>query len=616
LDSYDVALDAVKKSNSTLSEHEARVKVAELFRPRFHSMEESAKIENSGAKEYENGEFAFNEQGRMYYPKDGVTAEELHLNQLRLSELHDKPEEYSLEAHQTTILIEQAFRNGSTVVVTSYGRNNGDNRDVLEYHYDSITNKGFVRVHNTEVDGKFHAFDDIKEIAKSKFLGLHEMKITSNVFVLSDKPLEENKVRQTFTHLEQHVGHTMKETIMISGKNTLQEVKQTAISIEGYIRRKQDVRLKEIPIMDGDTLIHRVRRMFEHKGDKKDGEDKKDKLSIFQHYPDHDKGVEKVRVKKHDINLLGSSLETVKQIRQQVREKIVTSVATLLFVRATGIGIGGAFASLESLIHVPQVSLESTKRTGKEKIKRQGRKEESLKRKQMLERMQAFRMSEGFKKLTKKERCTLRRKEKVLRIKERILLQRKERRNLRRKETVLCSKEKKLLQHKEQINVRRKEKQLWKMLKRLAQKRVFGSKEGVERRSLSAKIKRKEKIEKIRVTKKEKQVTPKLAEHHAKRQERQHVIEFSLGFVLWLLLEKHYHVLEHDNKINKRILRREGLKGKTPAPWLIFAIIWHLAMIREQGKRTVTRQKKAKKQQTHYYPISMPPAGVIFAFHP
>lgn len=570
LDSYDVALDGVKKADPTISEHEARVKVAQLFRPKFHQWQEAAKIEMKGEREYQNGEFAFNDQREMYYPKTGETAEGLHVNQKRLSELPDhSSDEYSVEDHLITRLVQTTLREGATRVVTSYGCNDGKNRDVLEFNYDPISNKGFLRVLNTESNGHYRSFDEIKQIAKIKYSSLQETKITNNVFVLSDKPLEESKVRQTFVHLEQQIGHAMKETVITAGKNTLQEVKQTAISIEGHMRRKQDKRSKEIPV--GDTFIRRVRRMFEHPT-------KEQGSIVFQRHPDQHKIVEKARVKKHDINLLSRSLERIKFTRQQVREKMATSVATLLFVRTTEVGIGGVTEMLRVMKKLPDISVESIKRPKKEKIRKQ---------KITSETMRVFRKSEAFKKLTKREQRVLRRKEKVLMRKEKKLLLRKERRSIKKKEKIL-----------------------WNTLKRLVRR--------AERQFVSKKIKQKEKMQKINVVKKEIRTGITRKEHQTKNREKQHVVDFSVALVIWLLL--HMQTSSHHHKEKKREVSL--IKHKTsekrivqePTPWLLFAIIWHLAMIREGGMRTAHRQKKAKKQVMQYYPMSMPTSGVIFAF--
>jgi hypothetical protein len=58
----------------------------------------------------------------------------------------------------------------------------------------------------------------------------------------------------------------------------------------------------------------------------------------------------------------------------------------------------------------------------------------------------------------------------------------------------------------------------------------------------------------------------------------------------------------------------EGLIQKESAPWILYAIIWYLAMIREQGKATSNTTAAKKKKKSKNIAISGA-SGVIFAFN-
>jgi hypothetical protein len=58
----------------------------------------------------------------------------------------------------------------------------------------------------------------------------------------------------------------------------------------------------------------------------------------------------------------------------------------------------------------------------------------------------------------------------------------------------------------------------------------------------------------------------------------------------------------------------EGLIQKESAPWILYAIIWYLAMIREQGKATSNTKTTKKKKKSKNIAISGA-SGVIFAFN-
>lgn len=104
-----------------------------------------------------------------------------------------------------------------------------------------------------------------------------------------------------------------------------------------------------------------------------------------------------------------------------------------------------------------------------------------------------------------------------------------------------------------------------------------------------------------------------------KKQNRQeHVLNFSIAFVFWLLLRrielisqsKRFHVLIDESKNVRR--KDEPLVVKEPTPWLLLAIIWHLTMIREQGY--VQQQPKQKKVKRKIYYPRFARQGVIFAY--
>ena len=120
----------------------------------------------------------------------------------------------------------------------------------------------------------------------------------------------------------------------------------------------------------------------------------------------------------------------------------------------------------------------------------------------------------------------------------------------------------------------------------------------------------------------------------ARQRTREQVVSFSLVFALWLLLRRQEPKDEVSklgrNKENSHILIYEKNKQQgndlvqlEAAPWILLAIIWYLAMIREQGmakyispKNTPSKQTKKKKNKKIYQSVPiqwLPPQGVIFA---
>ncbi len=122
-----------------------------------------------------------------------------------------------------------------------------------------------------------------------------------------------------------------------------------------------------------------------------------------------------------------------------------------------------------------------------------------------------------------------------------------------------------------------------------------------------------------------------------KRKEKQYILNFSIALTIWMLLDllekKKMHLNSKGNEFKatfnkathqKDILFQkknltEDVKQEEPTQWLLLAIIWHLAMIREQG---MTQNSQVQTQQIvpktnhktyKFYPQQFPTAGVIFA---
>lgn len=523
LTSYQDLTDSTKKQHVDWSSQQIRREVAKIFRPQYRQNAESIKQELSGVKEYEGTDFTYTgAEGVRFKNGDGsMGLLEFHERQLRLT-----PEAYSEDQHQTSLLIDQAFRSGATEVATSYPEPGGQ-RDIVVMTLDRVTGKGKMRIINTVSD---RTMPEMQNLVKKAFAHLSEVRPAANTFILSDTHISKEQIRQKFTMLDQQV-----RTVIGIAKNTVREVRYTTDSVRRFIHQSYDERLTADSKAMGESLVSHMRRIFEHK--------------------EYKKG-EVPKTKKHEINLLGRLSERVKLTRPQIQEKIALSVVTLPVVHMTGAGTGLAFESLNSIVRIPKTALESAKRSGKEKLRRQNRK---------LEKKRVFRTNEGFKKLTKKERRIFRRKEKKFSVQN------------------------------EQKRMRKKEKVLWKMLKRLVQK--------TEGQRVFRKIKQKERLQKMNIAKKEIRQT--------KKRERHHVKDLSVALVIWLFL----HLAEKRNKV--KVVPHEQSKKlipKEPIPWILLAIIWHLAMIRESGMSIQNKPKKVKKKQTHNYPISIPPQGVIFAF--
>jgi hypothetical protein len=197
LDSYDVETVIAKQNNPDASEHDIRVLVARNFRPKYKYLKESTLKDVSGV-ENQDGQFVFAD-GRMFYPsygEHGTFADEFHIRQKILSEIRHDASLYSETDYQTTLLIQQAFREGATVVTTAFARDGNDNRDVMEYVFDKQTGRGVIKTHNTAPDGHFHTYETIKKIAGKISPELREVNVSDRVFIRTDVPLKPADVKR------------------------------------------------------------------------------------------------------------------------------------------------------------------------------------------------------------------------------------------------------------------------------------------------------------------------------------------------------------------------------------------------------------------------------------
>jgi hypothetical protein len=142
LDAYQADLVEYKMQHPDADLSDANVKkgLADNFKIRYHIWKPSEKIEKSGAEKYINGDFSMVD-GKMKF-NEGSTAESFGRRQQISADLNSDPSKFSAPDHQTSILIQEAILHGATEVATVFGREGDDNRDIVHYIYDPVTNRG------------------------------------------------------------------------------------------------------------------------------------------------------------------------------------------------------------------------------------------------------------------------------------------------------------------------------------------------------------------------------------------------------------------------------------------------------------------------------------------
>ena len=212
-ESYKSETAAVKQSFSYRSPHDVRVEVARRFRIRYamdHSSE--AKDINPTDEVKESAPFTLKD-GHIFYPtygEHGTYLETLHQNQKNYAD------SYSLSDHQTSRLAEEAFQNGATIAVLSYAREGENNRDLLMMTYDHETKEGKTFVVNTAMDGKQHSYNEIITIGQKRFNKLSLIQPTDTSAILTNVSLSSNQAREAVTHVTLESEHFTTQTPYVS----------------------------------------------------------------------------------------------------------------------------------------------------------------------------------------------------------------------------------------------------------------------------------------------------------------------------------------------------------------------------------------------------------------
>lgn len=109
----------------------------------------------------------------------------------------------------------------------------------------------------------------------------------------------------------------------------------------------------------------------------------------------------------------------------------------------------------------------------------------------------------------------------------------------------------------------------------------------------------------------------KLQRKEFKRKQKEIALKFSLAVILWLL------VARKEELGDMRREQTEVFVTQRLTQWVLLSIIWHLAMIREGGMKTVNSsqltvysKKKKTKRLLNIHNHSLPTSGIIFAFTP
>lgn len=626
--SYNHEKDKVQSLYPDWSPSDQRKETARRFRPRFRQDKAAFIKETSNLGMYDGPEFTLKD-GDVFYPDYERTLDELNLRTLQLT-----PDAYSLSQHQTSALINEAFRHGATEVVTSYYRDGEDHRDLVLMKYDPSTGKGKTVIINNAQDGNFHKFLNIRTIAKSQFTTHYEVSPIQNVFILTNKPLKyENVISAT-----NKIAHRYTEHTKIKQQNPIVPVvDQTA-----YVSRRVISETRETVELAFQIVAERTSRPKQ--------EQKRETINevsrLQKGFRPEPLTLEKAREKPIAIA----------DVIQKPHREMTETKKALCVVAETHVAVGAApvlVALLANELPKPLISVEkSVSRHKKKEIKKLKRREKKVDALNKAEKRRAENKMAGAMELGMANHESSKKRK----IKERYEMKMFARRRPAEKGgVVLLSKEVKRLKKKEKYRIVfkkhivkelgpqnsalteivknskscRKEKRLIFAFALSARRFAQIIEEKKIRAKLElTKIKQEASIKKSREVIKNRE--KRCLRQERKRKQREAVAGFSFTFILWNVLSRiqSRQLLTNPKSLSTKHLKFETKKDvafekltiQEPRQWLLLAIIWYLTMIREGGGRGVhnsqftTKKKKARHSINNN--LLIPTSGLIFAYHP
>lgn len=216
-DIYDDSMQQVaKKNNLDLNDPEQKSRahrlILPLFRQRVREDKKYTPQDKEGPPDSMGPEFTIKD-GRIYYLAFQKSLQQMYEDQKRL-----RPWQYDPKEHATMTLMEQAFVHGATRV-SHISHNKNDQgvdsiRDEITMVFDAETGKGKMEIKNLATDGYFldtkEAYDKMKRSHPDRFIEGHP---TDGVFILSDIPMESKEVHEV---LSRHGATNISDSIMLS----------------------------------------------------------------------------------------------------------------------------------------------------------------------------------------------------------------------------------------------------------------------------------------------------------------------------------------------------------------------------------------------------------------
>lgn len=556
----------------------AHMSILQQFRHKYNDNKTYLKQDKEGPPVALGPEFTVRDGG-IYYDKFGKSLQQMYEDQRLI-----RPHEYDPKEHATMTMVEQAIVAGAKVV-SHVGHNKdekGDEsiRDQIILRWDPVTKKGSMEIRNIAPDGNFHSIETALDIIRDTMPGMAEIHLLEGVAIFSDTPITTERIfsidssdqadRQVVE--DSHITHTGVSELVVA--NTADTMEYVADRIRDDIREFISVikdRMGEQQNIIIPQFLHRLLRVSEQekKGDRSSVVlmlhlfDKTEKILRFNSEErmgnvENNKEVIVIWKKRVQQELDISSAQSQELLEKvyEMHEVMEHANDVVTLAVDTGVGIGAALFALDVLVTLdptPVDTIEETRMPIEIPPILEEKDGQSVVTTEALERIFIRILEEQAQDIALPE---LQQQVDIV-----VVGWLQEFIHTLDQKT---PEEATILVEKEQESVLTKLEQLQEAL-------------NLQGETLEPRIGR------IGI-------------------EQKAVQEFSLAVTAWTMLRlfSYYETLCEIKTLFAHAASgsrtTEPFIPKEPSPWLLLAIIWHLAMVREHGVTTTQKKKKKKKQ--------------------
>ncbi|MBI5619906.1 hypothetical protein HY950_03020 [Candidatus Gottesmanbacteria bacterium] len=579
---------------------EIHMKVVDILRPQVRENRKYVDQDKKGPQMAEGPEFTLKD-GKIFYPNFGKTLQEMYRDQKRL-----RPHEYDAREHATMTLMEKALVNGAKRVShVSHNKDTKGNeaiRDQITMVWDEKEQRGQMIIERIAQDGRFLSMEEAREVMQKKSSGATEVDFADGVFIFTDKPPAREEI-QIITAPYDVTDGSIQQPYHDHTEADYEPVDEPVHILKHHNgdrfvyddTAEERARISDHIIADTIHTAEYVTRSLQQEFELL--------ISNLRHFTEQDVQKKPIVLPQFLQRLLGRPLakqetDMVTQNEEMLWRSTEQGQELLKTVQETwegmdgarelitfavepeikGIAIPAAIFALDILAHPEMMLVEDAQAIGEEE------REIPLTEKER----EAFREILPVESTQETETTS-----NIELIDITVLTWVKE--LIQRVDDIPAEQAIEIVEHEEEVVVLQMS-ELWDALAdRASEVPLVVLKDEETRETI----------------------------------EREHVENFSLAITVWLLLklDGYYRSLQSlkltliegtkQGSLIEKLKEHmpEGLVQREPAPWVLFAIIWYLAQLRESGVQNTKYQRpNTTKKSTRNKKLFLPHGGVIFAY--